>query len=322
MVPRTFMFLIFLFAAGLVYAEEPRTVELHLTGNASVDFFGSAQHLPGEAMVFSNTMQDEVSPSNSAEKSPWLAGALSLAVPGAGEVYSESYLKAAVFAAVEVTSWIVAYSYNKKGNQQTDDYHAYANAHWNATKYVNWTLTNLYDLNAHPQYDRDVYGEKIYGDEYVSGEPPACDPPFSCINWAELSAMEDDIRQATNNGYSHQLPPYAEQQYYELIGKYAQFRTGWDDDEQLSGYGGIPPALPSSGHMITYRDMRAKANDYYDVASTFVSVAVINHIVSALDAFWSASRYNKSLHASVRMRVQPTRFGVVPLTEMKLSYTF
>jgi hypothetical protein len=68
--------------------------------------------------------------------------------------------------------------------------------------------------------------------------------------------------------------------------------------------------------------MRAQANNQYDIASTFVSVAVVNHIVSALDAYWTATRFNNSLHASVKMRVEPTQYGVVPVTEARIEYRF
>jgi hypothetical protein len=132
--------------------------------------------------------------------------------------------------------------------------------------------------------------------------------------------MEGDVRNYPSNGYTHLLPPWNDQQYYELIGKYSQFQAGWDD--RIIQNGEFPLALPPSGHMIIYRDMRAQANNYYDVANTFVSVAIVNHVVSALEAFWSATKYNKKLHAEVRMRAQPTGIGVVPITEAKIRYDF
>ncbi|MBI1804021.1 MAG: hypothetical protein HY033_07995 [Ignavibacteriae bacterium] len=326
---RTLVIIACIFIAAFVYAGEPPAT-LHLTGNPTVDFFSATQHVPGEALSLAHISQEDALPSGRDEKSPWLAGTLSLAVPGAGEVYSKSYIKAALFAAIEATSWIVAYNYNKKGDRQTYDYHDYANTHWKASKYVNWTLENIDVLNPNLRPDpgytsvQEEYGERIYPDGYDRGAPPSYDPPFREMNWGAMNAMEDAIRQFPDNGYSHQLPSWGEQQYYELIGKYSQFRSGWDDDglPDRIDESSLPIALPASGHMIEYRNMRAQANDYYDVASTFVSVAVINHLVSAIDAFWSATRFNKSLHAEVRMRVQPTRFGVAPLTEAKISYTF
>ena len=321
MIHRMLLLSSLLFAAVVAQAGEP-PAKLHLTGNSSVDFFSNVKNLPGETITLSDATQDEMSSSIGEEKSPWLGGVLSLAVPGAGEVYTQSYLKAALFAAVEATSWIVAYSYNKKGDRQTNDFHVYANQYWSASKYANWTLENLANLTPSPKRTQQEYGDEIYpGFVYTPGDPPSYSPPFSEMYWPALNAMEDDIRQAPENGYTHLLPPWGDQQYYELIGKYAQFRTGWDDDDLANGE--YPRELPTAGHhMIIYRDMRAQANNYYDVASTFVSVAVVNHIVSAIDAFWSVTRYNKNLHAEVKMRVQPTRFGVIPIPEAKVTYTF
>ena len=68
--------------------------------------------------------------------------------------------------------------------------------------------------------------------------------------------------------------------------------------------------------------MRAKANDYYDIASTFISVAVINHVLSAVDAFWSATRYNKALRAEVKVRMKLTPLGLTPMPEAKFTYEF
>ncbi|OLD76256.1 MAG: hypothetical protein AUI33_05000 [Ignavibacteria bacterium 13_1_40CM_2_61_4] len=140
----------------------------------------------------------------------------------------------------------------------------------------------------------------------------------------ELNRMERDISSVLSppTGFTHQMPYYGEQQYYELIGKYDQFSRGWDDADLRALAQGDLPIKSNSNLFYQYAAMRAKANNYYDVASTWVSVVVVNHIVSALDAFWSATRFNKSLHADVKMRVQPTPFGIVPVTEAKIQYTF
>ena len=303
---------------GSVAGEKP---QLHLTGNPKVDFFSDPQFITTRDWLrLDTTLTDVPVSSGRNEKSPWLAGAMSAVVPGTGEFYANSYVKAAVFVAIEATSWIVAYTYNKKGDQQTDDFQNYANQHWSASKYINWVLNNLATLNPALQGQQNSFGSAIYKDGYNSQDPPNLSPPFSGMDWKQLNALEDQLRQATGNGFTHLLPDWDSQQYYELIGKYSQFRTGWDDDQLQDGQ--LPLALPPSGHMIVYRDMRAQANNYYDVASTMVSVAVINHVVSMLDGFWSATRYNKNLHAELKMRVQPTGLGVIPITEAKIRFDF
>src|ERR1051326_9286762 len=102
------VFSLLLAACSTKAGERP---SLQLTGNAKVDFFGSPVLL-ASGMGFGS---DSIPPTQSynstgEEKSPWIAGALSLAVPGAGEVYTESYVKAAAFAVAEAASWIIAYS--------------------------------------------------------------------------------------------------------------------------------------------------------------------------------------------------------------------
>ncbi len=55
-------------------------------------------------------------------KSPYLAAAFSAVMPGAGEFYSESYWKSAIFGAAEATIWTLDIIYNGTGDKQTDFY--------------------------------------------------------------------------------------------------------------------------------------------------------------------------------------------------------
>ncbi len=60
------------------------------------------------------------------KKSPFLAAVFSLVVPGSGELYAKSYLKAGIFLAVEATLITVGIIYNKKGDNQTNNFQNYA----------------------------------------------------------------------------------------------------------------------------------------------------------------------------------------------------
>ena len=57
--------------------------------------------------------KDETKNVNENKKSPLLAGVLSFVVPGAGEFYSESYIKSAIFIALEATAITVGLVYDK-----------------------------------------------------------------------------------------------------------------------------------------------------------------------------------------------------------------
>jgi len=94
---------------------------------------------------------------------------------------------------------------------------------------------------------------------------------------------------------SHKLPPHGEQQYYELIGKYHQYSSGWND------YTGGENNDQISPNFTFYSGMRGEANDFYSVASTAVIGIYVNHFLSALDAVWSTTQFNKDLAVKVRL---------------------
>ena len=129
--------------------------------------------------------------------------------------------------------------------------------------------------------------------------------------------MEGDL----GSYYSHRLPYYGEQQYYELIGKYPQFAVGWEEfgnDENKSYSYGDP--LPQQ--FLDYSIMRGDANDFYRISSTATSVIIINHILSAIDAAWTTSRFNKALQAHASIEKFNTGFEVVYYPQLNIRYNF
>ncbi|MEK7671576.1 MAG: hypothetical protein AAB344_05080 [Bacteroidota bacterium] len=142
--------------------------------------------------------------------------------------------------------------------------------------------------------------------------------PWEQVNWNVLNEMERAIS-LTQEGkyYSHTLPPYGEQQYYELIGKYKQFNQGWDDAPTTYTY-----PDPVTTKFDYYAGERGKANDYYSTATTYVTVAVVNHVLSALDAAWTASTHNHNIHASMQMQTVPTQFGFARVPVARVEYSF
>lgn len=235
------------------------------------------------------------------KKSPWFAAALSFGVPGAGEFYSESYIKAAVFVAIEAASIVIGLKYNTKGDDQTTLFQNYADAPtgWSVDRYAKWTVQHAKSINS----DVDPTKYQVF----QNGK----------VNWNELNKLESAIGQY----YSHQLPKYGEQQYYELIGKYQQFNVGWyqfgDDVNKSYTYG--DPLVPQFHE---YAVMRGQANDYYDVAAKAVVVIVVNHIISAADAAWSASRYNKDLEMHASIEKFNYGFNTVYYPQLNLQFRF
>ena len=207
------------------------------------------------------------------KKSPILAGVMSLLIPGSGEIYTEEYLKAGIFLALEAAIVTTAVVYDGKGDDKTTEFQNYADDYtnpdhnWSVLKYAEWLIT-------YEQGDPNMI---------LSNDPNR--PPWEQVDWDLLNAAETG---------SHKLPPHGEQQYYELIGKYHQYSSGWND---FTGGGDKNQISPN---LVYYSGMRGEANDFYSVASTAVIGIYVNHFLSALDAVWSATQFNKDLAVKVR----------------------
>ncbi|MBS1514032.1 MAG: hypothetical protein JSS63_03305 [Bacteroidetes bacterium] len=212
------------------------------------------------------------------EKSPVLGAVLSGVLPGAGEFYSESYVKAGIFLALEAGLWAGYTIYRNKGNSQTDYFQSFADQNWSVRKYATWL--------------RDQAGA-------TSVNPAESD----------LEVLRGQINSFESTHFSHQLPAYGSQQYYELIGKYQNFVAGWYDASPT-----ISAAVnyndPNSyvnvktNMFINYSYDRQLANDYFDSSEKFVMGVIVNHVLSAADAVWSVSMYNKKFEVKTGMRIQ------------------
>lgn len=266
--------------------------------NNNLEFSGNLQT---DAKRIVKNYQEPVSqqliPINEDKKSPVLAGILSLLVPGAGEIYTGEYLRAGIFVALEAAVLTTAVIYDNKGDRKTNEFQDYADAYtnpdhnWSVVRYAEW-------LN---QYEITDPNKKI------NINPDESLAPWDRVNWSELNAAESG---------SHKLPPHGEQQYYELIGKYHQYSSGWND---FTGGGNKDQVSPN---LIYYSQMRGQANDFYSVASTAVVGIYVNHFLSALDAVWSSIQHNKDLSVKLRLEnIQLTnRAEFYPA--LHLSYNF
>ncbi|HSL88986.1 MAG TPA: hypothetical protein VK870_06780 [Ignavibacteriaceae bacterium] len=239
-------------------------------------------------------------PMQANKKSPFLAGVLSLIIPGAGEIYTGEYLKAAVFIALEAGLVTAGLIYDKKGDDKTTEFQNYADQNWDVVKYADWIVDNTQ--------------QEIGIDKNTQGLLP-----WERVNWQQLNNAERNAGSILGGGFSHTLPPHGDQQYFEMIGKYRQYSPGWNDYNTLEN--GSNWNL-TTANMLFYAGERGKANDYYNTASAFVIGIYINHFLSALDGVWSAINYNDNL--AVNMRVQGQQFTdhyeYIPTLHLKYSF--
>lgn len=233
-------------------------------------------------------------------KKPFLAGIMSFALPGAGQIYTENYLKAGIFAGIEIGAIVLAVIYNNKGDDQTDFFENYADQNWSVDRYARWTVANLATLNL----ELDANDYRVFNND-------------GNIVWSELNRLENAI----GGYYSHKLAPLGDQQYYEMIGKYPQFNVGWvefgDDVNKSFQYG--DKLVDQFGY---YSKERGKANDFYNVSKWAVIAVVSNHVISAFDAAWSASKYNKKLNFNISIEEETIGYYKDYYPQLNISYIF
>jgi hypothetical protein len=206
-------------------------------------------------------------------------------LPGSGQFYSKSYIKAAVFLAVEVGAWAVNISYHKKGDNKDREFKQYADVNWSEYRYwsyVNWAAANDPNYSGMDLFPYNEYSARNGGKWYLIPEDYYNNNQQNIIN---------TLREVESNKFSHRLPSSKTQQYYEMIGKYPmQFGNAWEDasfDRQYSG----PDNITSGNNL--YMDMRDESNRLYDISQYGVMVALVNHVISAIDAGFTARNYNR-----------------------------
>lgn len=178
------------------------------------------------------------------KKSPGVAFALSLLVPGAGELYAGgSKWWAGGFLATEAITWTQFFRWRSKGNDLKEDFRNYADQNWDEARYRAWQ-----------DYNQSA-GEPFQENETLPCKDGSTDP----------SCEKHDT-----------------QQYYELIGKYDQFVFGWGDTQGVPITTFNPEV--DSDMRGGYETQRNESNKYLKRSSVISGLAVVTRIVSAIHA--------------------------------------
>jgi len=245
------------------------------------------------------------------ERNVALAFGASAVLPGAGQWLNGQRVKAIVAAGIEaaiITSYVVT---RRNGLNEEDAFRAFAHDRWNPARYAGW-------LNDYREYLNDEYAAGISAPpvDIVQGIDLTRPDAWSAADRDRVLQMFDQIqaieRQAfhpeTGAAFSHQLPDFGDQQYYELIGKYFQFAPGWDDypawraeddgylpgiDPELTGPNGSKPNVSETFY--SYARDHADAQDLLRKASRISTLLVFNHLLAGIDAAVSAKLFNDRL---------------------------
>jgi hypothetical protein len=210
----------------------------------------------------------------------------SMIVPGTGEFYAGSKIKAGLFFGLDVTLWALYFNYHGKGKDKEKQYRAFADTTWDVEGYKSWLLDSLYTTNP------DVNSQNVSDTFWY---------------W--------DKEKKERTYLSHHLPDKKTQQYYEMIGKYVQFRWGWED---------YSDATKTSEKRGFYLDLRHSSNNWLNKAKYSAMVSLANHILSAFDAAFAVKRYNKKgerfSQVELKMRFTERDNEVVPRLSVSMRF--
>ena len=197
---------------------------------------------------------EAVSPEPKPLKSPGRALLYSAMLPGWGEFYAGARKRAVLFFGLEAAAWGFYFSWNGKGKDIEEDFRKVADEQWDAYSYVDWR------------------GSTISRNSSITHALP-------CSTFLEVAGGE---------GIS-QCPEVEKQQYYELIGKYDQFVSGWKDVEDRDGNLVQPTEIDSAENFVSeqrlaYEDQRNDSNRFLKRATNVAGLILVNHVISAIDA--------------------------------------
>lgn len=246
---------------------------------------------------------------------PGAAFVASALIPGSGQALNGKWGRAAVYFLTDLASVAYYISQNNIARRNERSYERFANKNWSVVAYAQW-LVDYSEANGLSN-----------GYETLAGQIAGLEPDFTNTtndwNKVNISTIRDVERQTPfiySNGsqasfFSHEVQDYGSQQYYELMSKYYQFQPGWQDFhlDRISDPGHV--YLYSwdnsmiTANFIEGRDRAEEFNNNYRNAGNIIKLVMVNHVVSAFDAFFTVKLKNTRLEPSANV-LRPDSFSL------------
>lgn len=227
-------------------------------------------------------------------KKPGFALISSAVIPGSGQAANGKWLRAGAYILAEAVLLTVHLTSLHDAREQERQYEQFANQNWSVVTYARW-LDNYYENNGIASQPIDELRSQIEG----------IDPTYNTdVDWnvVDIELLRRVERNTpfiypdrTGNNFSHVMPDYGSQQYYELISKYYQYGPGWRDFGSRYKLNWDGTDMPPN--FFKGSKMAETFNDNYRLAGNMVSLLILNHIISAFDAFLTVKTKNNRLKA-------------------------
>jgi len=225
---------------------------------------------------------------------PGLSFLSSALVPGLGQAAHHQWIKTGLFAAIEVVTLYSHFHLHNKAHNMEENYIKFADNNWSVVNYATYLVK--YHNHFFPNDQISVNSLATQGSDLTTG-PTYSHEDWNRVNLQKLHQLEDQTYYNGTGGVSlsHNMPEYGSQQYYELMSKYFQFGPGWSDFNS-------PPGSVSwswDGMSTYFHDgssLARRYNDKFRMATNVLTITIINHFVSAFDAFITTKLRAKNLH--------------------------
>jgi len=242
------------------------------------------------------------------QKKPGLALLSSAIIPGSSQAANGKWLRAGAYFLAEVILAGIHYKSYHDAKVEKRRYHQFADNNWSVVNYAKW-LVNYYNQN---NLDNS-YIDQLRNE--IAGKSASYNPrdDWKKVDIELLRKVERNTPYVfsgdrVGNTFSHEMPDYGSQQYYELISKYYQYGVGWNDfgenreGQSLDNF----YQLGWNGTDMPFNFFRGAAlaqdfNDSYRLAGNMLSFLILNHIVSAFDAFLTVKVKNNRLEADTNL---------------------
>lgn len=215
-------------------------------------------------------------------RSPKVAMLMSLLVPGTGQVYAAHHSwKAAIYGAVEVGMIATGVAINFRGKEGLKDAHKFADQHYSLQKYLSYqnALKNNVDTT---RYREDIF-------------PFRSDSLFYENAVLRNEDYYSDLKESVSpyvNGWDDAKPGFDE----NLIPLDPEYNSLRDTSYLVfKGSDSLRVAYGFSDNQKKYQSKVSKADDYFKKSSLVLTLMLVNHIVSAIDAGFSAKAHNDRL---------------------------
>lgn len=245
--------------------------------------------------------------------------------PGSGQAINRKWWRAGLYIAIEAASIGFHVYYQKEAERQEKAYMRYANNNWSVVNYAKW----LVDYNNYHNGTTEPYS--IVGENLGDGPSYDISIDWQRVDLTKLRELERQTLYYYTDGtqgqaFSHVLPDYGSQQYYELISKYFQYGPGWNDFGTRMDGSSVDNLyqLPWNGaamspHFLLGADKAETFNDNYRRAGNLLTLLLANHIASALDAYFTVKIANRDKEQ--KHTIDPS-ISFSPGTVLSLKYNF